>query len=474
MIRTRFAPSPTGFLHIGSLRTALFAYLFAKKKQGSFILRIEDTDKMREVAGAKDKIIEDLSKLGIDADESFLKEGNYAPYIQSERLAIYQEKAKELLEKKYAYRCFCSPERLEKMRNDQKKQNLAPRYDGTCRRLSNQEIENNLKEKKKHTIRMKVKRVQGNYLVKDLLRGEVSFSSSQIDDQVILKSDGFPTYHLACVVDDYMMKISHVIRGEEWLPSTPKHLQLYEYFDWQPPLFVHLPLLLSTNRSKLSKRQGDVSVDDYLKKGFLKEALINFIALLGWNPGDNREIFSLQELKTEFSLERLGKSGAIFDEKKLQWMNQQYIKQLSLEELWEKLQFFLEEKYKKIEKEELKKKIQLIRDGLIVLSKINQELEFFNERPLSDENRALLKKTENKKIFSSFLLELDKEEAWQRSNFLQVMKKVQKETGIKGKKLWLPIRIVLTSQEEGPELPLAAEIFGKKYCLEKMKTALSL
>ena len=472
MIRTRFAPSPTGFLHIGGLRTALFAYLFAKKNQGSFLLRIEDTDQTREVKGTKAAIITDLQAVGISPDESYTVGGDFGPYIQSERLAIYQEKVKELLKKKHAYHCFCSSERLEKIRTLQKKQKLAPRYDGSCRKLSEQKIAENLEKNMPYTIRMKIQRTKSQYILKDVVHGEVAFSASQIDDQIILKTDGFPTYHLACVVDDYLMKITHVIRGEEWLSSTPKHLQLYEYFGWQAPVFVHLPLLLSTDRAKLSKRHGDVAVREYLKKGFLPDSLLNFIALLGWNSGDAKEIFSLQELVQEFSLEKLGKSGAIFDVQKLRWMNQQYIKKLNEIEYLEKLQPFLNKEYQNTETQTLKKMLLVLRNNLSQLDEINQELEVFVPKKLSLKNKKLLQTATNQKLLANFLEQIKKSENWQKTDFLAAIKIVQKQTGIKGKDLWMPIRLALTTKEQGPELPAIAEILGKKGCIIQIEKIL--
>ena len=468
MIRTRFAPSPTGLLHIGSLRTALFSYLFAKKNNGKFILRIEDTDQAREVEGAKARILADLVLLGIKPDESYQTKGEFGPYIQSQRLAIYQKKAQELLAKKYAYRCFCSPQQLEKMRVVQKAQRIATRYNGACRKLSDEQIKDNLQKNIPYSIRLKIKITQGQYIVQDLLKGKVVFKSSQIDDQVILKSDGFPTYHLACVVDDYLMKITHVIRGEEWLSSTPKHLQLYEYFGWQAPAFVHLPLLLSADRSKLSKRQGALSVIDYLKKGFLKQSLLNFIALLGWNPGDSKEIFTLTELVAEFSLARLGKSGSIFDLQKLQWMNQQHIKRLNKQELWEKLQPFLATKYKNIAENKLKQMMLVVQDGLTRLDEINQELSVFLHQELGKQAQALLQQPDNQKLLANLLLQIQNSKELVRASFLRSMQLVQKNTGIKGKALWHPVRLALTARDSGPELPAIAEVFGKEVCVNKI------
>ncbi len=325
MVRTRFAPSPTGYLHIGGLRTALYNYLYAKKNNGTFILRIEDTDQKRFVEGATEHLIKMIKWAGLEYAEGPDKDGQFGPYIQSERTEIYQKYAQELLDKKAAYRCFCTQTRLDEMRSRQEKQKKAPMYDRHCLYLSEEEIQKKLDEGVPFVIRQKIPSAE---IVKfdDHIRGKVSFAAKTLDDQILLKSDGFPTYHLANVVDDHLMKITHVIRGEEWLPSTPKHILLYKAFGWEPPEFAHIPLLLNKDRTKLSKRQGDVSVEDYIKKEYLKEAIINFIALLGWHPGsaEENEIFTLEELSSKFSLEKVHKAGAIFDIEKLEWFNWQW------------------------------------------------------------------------------------------------------------------------------------------------------
>ncbi len=325
MIRTRFAPSPTGYLHVGGLRTALYNYLYAKKHEGQFLLRIEDTDRKRFVEGAKEHLIEMLEWIGLDYDEGPNKEGPHAPYVQSERNDLYKKYAEELLEKKHAYRCFCTADRLSEMREHQEKSKKAPMYDRHCLYLSDEETQKNLDAKTPFVIRQKIPSSE-TVKYKDLIRGIISFAAKTLDDQVLIKSDGFPTYHLANVVDDHLMEISHVIRGEEWLPSTPKHILLYKAFGWTPPEFAHIPLLLNKDRTKLSKRQGDVSVEEYIKKGYGKEAIINFIAFLGWHPGgsEENEIFTLEELVKHFSLEKVHKAGAIFDIEKLDWINWQW------------------------------------------------------------------------------------------------------------------------------------------------------
>lgn len=312
MIRTRFAPSPTGELHIGGARTALFAYLFARHNEGEFLLRIEDTDRERFVEGSTERIIESLRWLGLYPE-------NYdKPIIQSQRQAIYKGHALKLVESSHAYVCDCSKERLEKIREEQEKRKLPPQYDRHCR-------ERNLKYKEGCVIRLKMP-LEGEVRFKDLIRDEVKFDLALQDDPVIFKSDGFPTYHLASVVDDHDMSITHVIRAEEWLSSTPKHLVLYEAFGWKIPEFAHLPMILGPDKKKLSKRHGATSVIDYKKQGYLPEALINFIAFLGWSPKDEREEFSLEQLTKEFGLENVHKNPAVFDIDKLNHINENYIK----------------------------------------------------------------------------------------------------------------------------------------------------
>ncbi|MBU0668127.1 glutamate--tRNA ligase [Patescibacteria group bacterium] len=334
MIRTRFAPSPTGFLHVGGLRTALYNYLFAQHSNGKFLLRIEDTDQKRRVEGAEESLLNTLKLVGLDYDEGPYKEGPHAPYIQSQRTDIYRKYAQELIEKEVAYPCFCTTERLEEMRNKQQELKQAPMYDRACLKLTKEEIEAKKAANEPFVIRQKIPRGE-KLRLNDLIRGIVVFETSTLDDQVLMKSDNFPTYHLANVVDDHLMEISHVIRGEEWLPSTPKHIMLYKALGWEPPQFAHIPLLLNKDKSKLSKRQGDVSVESYLEKGYLVPALINFIALLGWHPGkgEEQEIFTMEELVNKFDLAQVHKAGAIFDTDKLDWFNFQWGKKLHFKEL---------------------------------------------------------------------------------------------------------------------------------------------
>ncbi|PKK90886.1 MAG: glutamate--tRNA ligase [Candidatus Wallbacteria bacterium HGW-Wallbacteria-1] len=328
--RVRFAPSPTGYVHVGSLRTALYNYLYARRNKGTLILRIEDTDQKRYVEGAVENLLSSMEWAGITFDEGPSQGGDFGPYYQSQRLELYKKHCQTLLDSGHAYRCFCTPERLEKLRAELMSQGKDSMYDGNCRALSSDEVSQRMANGEKSVVRLAMP-VGEQISWKDIIRGEVTFDSSLIDDQVLVKSDGFPTYHLANVIDDHCMEITHVIRGEEWVSSTPKHLVLYKAFGWTPPQFAHLPLLLNSDRSKLSKRQGDVAVEDYRNKGYLPESLVNFIALLGWYPGDDREIFTLDELTETFSLEKVSKSGSVFDTAKLDFINEHYMKQLDSE-----------------------------------------------------------------------------------------------------------------------------------------------
>ena len=335
-IVTRFAPSPTGYLHIGGLRTALYCYLFARKNNGNIILRIEDTDRSRLVEDALDNLIKTLNWAGLEFDEGPVQGGPSAPYMQSERTEIYKKHANDLIKSGHAYKCFCTPQRLDEMRTEQQKKKVAPMYDRQCLYLDEKDIQKKLDKKIPYVVRLKIPHDQ-KIQYHDMIRGDMQFEGYNIDDQVLIKSDGYPTYHLANVVDDNLMNITHVIRGEEWLPSTPKHIFLYQAFGWAEPIFAHIPLLLNPDKTKLSKRHGHVSVEEYINDGYLPEALINYITFLGWNPGTEQEIFSMEELIKEFELSRVQKAGAIFTTEKLDWFNKQYMKKMEISEIAEKI-----------------------------------------------------------------------------------------------------------------------------------------
>jgi len=333
-VRVRFAPSPTGEPHIGNIRTVVFNWLFARQNQGQFVLRIEDTDRARYVEKAIQVITTGLQWLGMDWDEGPGVGGDYGPYVQSERLRIYQEKAEELLIKGRAYRCNCSPERLEAVRAAQRAHNEMPMYDGHCR----DKAPGDVSPDEPHVIRLKVPR-EGTTVMHDLLRGDIVFENRLLDDQVLLKSDGFPTYHLAVVVDDHLMNITHIMRGDDWISSEPKRLLLYEAFGWQPPIYAHVPLVFGTDGKKLGKRHGAVSIDEFRRQGYLPEALFNFLALLGWAPGagEEQEIFTREELVARFDITHINLAPAVFSYDKLNWMNGHYIRALSQDELLERL-----------------------------------------------------------------------------------------------------------------------------------------
>ena len=477
MVRLRFAPSPTGYLHLGGLRTALFNYLYVKQQKGTLIFRLEDTDQERFVEGAEANLLKMLSWAGIQIDEGGKAGGAYGPYRQSERLSFYHQYGPALLQSENAYYCFCTPETLRTMKEEQKTQGLPTRYDGRCRHLSRQQVKHYLAARIPHVIRMKIPENE-TIVMPDLVRGSVSIDTNQLDDQVLIKADGFPTYHLAMVVDDHLMQISHVIRGEEWLPSLPKHLLLFRYFNWKPPQFAHLPLILNQDRSKLSKRQGDVAVEDYQKQGYLADALVNFVAMLGWSSGDDQEIFTREELIEKFSFETIAKSGAIFDRAKLDWMNQQYIKKLSLDELYERLKPYIRETlYDDPDEMNLKKICAILQPRLVVFADVQKKLPlFFEEKPLLTDTHLIesLRKENSRIVMEAFQKQLNEIEEITVEEFSKMMKTIQKTTGVKGKDLWMPIRYAITLEEQGPELPAVASIFGKNKCLRMIEQALHL
>jgi len=435
-------------------------------------LRIEDTDQSRYVPGAVEDILDSLRWAGLEYDEGPDKEKGNGPYFQSQRLSLYREVVDQLLERGAAYRCFCSPERLAELRKSQEAAGQQTRYDRTCRWLTSEESERRAANEP-YVIRLKIPDEPKILEFDDLIRGRVRYPLNQQDDQILLKSDGFPTYHLANVVDDHYMGVDTVIRGEEWLPSTPKHILLYQYLDWPIPRFAHLPLLLNPDRSKLSKRHGDVAVDDYRKGGYLPEALVNFVALLGWNPGDDREFFTLEELIQNFSLERVNKAGAVFDLDKLRWMNGKYIRELSEEEYLRRARAFLGEggnKYSDAALLALRKEISTwadLRDQLHLFDPGTVEIqdETLVEWMTQDSSRQVLER----------LVELVKQSSGSppAEQYFQWLKQIQKETGIRGKALFFPVRLALTGQPHGAELPLVAAGLGPQLVLERLTSALA-
>ncbi len=465
--RVRFAPSPTGYLHIGGLRTALYDYLFALSTQGKCILRIEDTDQSREVQGAAASLISTLHSLGIDFDESPEAGGDFGPYIQSQRLKLYRKHADELLQKGHAYHCFCSTETLSEMREEQQANGEFVKYDRRCFRLSQEEIDAKLQAGEPYVIRLKMPD-DHRFAFDDEVRGHVEIESSQSDDQVLIKSDGFPTYHLAATVDDHYMQISHVIRGEEWLSSTPKHLWLYECLGWQPPKWVHLPLILNTDRSKLSKRMNDVSVESYIEKGYLKEALLNFVALLGWHPADDRELYTLEELCAEFSLERVSKAGAVFDLTKLDWMNGQYMRSLPLQAIAGRARQWFPAEWAE-DYEQYLLVIAAARERCTLLPELAEYARiFFESAALSEQDMAILTSETSQKVLGWYHGQISTVQADDAEAIDAITKAGIKELGIKGKDYYMPLRLALIGQPHGPDLPTIIAILGKEETLARL------
>ncbi len=456
---TRFAPSPTGFVHVGSHRTALYNYLFARQHNGRFILRIEDTDQKRYVKGAVESLLTSLQALGIDYDAGPGKEDDKGPYFQSQRIELYRKVADFLLQEGHAYRCFCTPQRLEALRKKQIEEKLPPAYDRQCRRLSEEESERRAKNEP-YVLRLKIPE-EANFTFQDIVRGTVKIAWSQIDDQILIKSDGYPTYHLANVVDDHYMEVTHIIRGEEWLPSVPKHLYLYHCFGWVAPKMAHLPLLLNPDRSKLSKRQGDVAIEDYLKKGYVPEALNNFLALLGWNPGRKNEIYSMEELIEAFDIHRIVRAGAVFDLQKLKWMNGQYIRNMETERYLQEAQAWLDPDLRK--KPQIRVALMAVKTALSTFSEIPEKVKVFTEEAaeLGEEAKSILKEADVQKALKEFLRVLEDVEELDEGTFKLLMKKVQEESGVRGKQLWMPLRLALTAEMQGPELGYIVEYLGK-------------
>ncbi|MDD2807769.1 MAG: glutamate--tRNA ligase [Patescibacteria group bacterium] len=469
-IKTRFAPSPTGFLHVGGLRTALYNYLFAKQNDGEFMLRIEDTDQSRKVEGAIENLKDVLARFNLNWDNQ--------PMIQSERLKKYRDMAEVLIKEDKAYYCFCTTERLEQLRSQQIQRKLPPMYDGQCRNLSSDECSERIKKGEPHVIRFKMPKT-GNTEFVDIVRGKVNFDNKILDDQVIIKSDGFPTYHLASVVDDHEMSISHVIRGEEWLSSTPKHILLYQAFGWDSPQFAHLPLLLNPDKSKLSKRQGDVAVEDYLTQGYLPEALLNFVLLLGWNPGDNEEIFDLTTMAKTFDLQRVHKSGAVFNIAKLDWLNSHYIKLLTPKKLAELSLPFYEKANIKTKKFDLEKIVLTEQPRIKKLSELPEATGFFFANPNYDPGLLIWKKTKPQHIMVNLKLLIDilepiKIDDWTAAKIEKIIKAKITENNIgTGDVLW-PMRVALSGRKASPGPFEIADALGQAVSLQRLKTAIAL
>lgn len=489
--RVRFAPSPTGYLHVGGLRTALYNYLFAKNRDGKFILRIEDTDRNRFVEGAVENLIASLKWCGLEYDEGPDTGGPYGPYMQSQRLEIYKEHVKELIAEGKAYYCFCTPERLDELRKEQQAKKLPQaKYDKHCLRLSKAEIEENLNGGVDYVVRLNVE-PDKKIVFDDVVRGHIEFESNNVDDQVLIKSDGYPTYHLANVVDDHLMKITHVIRGEEWLSSTPKHVLLYDFFGWERPVFAHLPLLLNPDRSKLSKRQGDVAVEDYRAKGFLKEALINFVALLGWNAGDDKEFYYIDELIENFSLDRVNKSGAVFDLEKLNWLNAEHLRKKTDEEILPMLKKEIHNITEESTDINQQPELQLIKDRnfddeylLEIISAMKERVSFVREyltkspyffaAPEKYEEAAVLKnwKPETPPVLQRLRDEFSALQNPGKEEYENALAKTAEELNIGKGKIIHPLRLSVSGISTGPGMYDLLVILGKDEVIKRINTAL--
>ena len=481
-VRVRFAPSPTGYLHIGGLRTALYNYLYAKKMGGDFLLRIEDTDRTRYVEGAIENLIAALDWASVKNNEGVMvgengvyEEGEYGPYIQSDRVkeGIYQKYIDILIEKGLAYYCFCSKERLDEVRNRQKADGLIPRYDGLCRSLSIEEAKKRIAAGEEYVVRLKLP-TNEDIEFEDVVKGKITINTSDLDDQVLIKQDGFPTYHFAVVVDDHLMGITHIVRGDEWISSTPKHVFLYDAFGWERPKFVHLPTVLNKQRKKLSKRHDDVSAMDFKDQGYLPEALVNYLALVGWSPDDNEEIMSMDKLIEKFSFDRVSKNGGIFDRDKLNWVNQHYIRALDDEKLKELIKPYLV-KDGVIDEDFSDEKLLLIastfKESLDRLMDITEKTSFvFNgDFDLEEDAKEFIENSDIASLSNAFIEELKEIDEVDEEFSKSVMKKIQKKTGIKGKNLYMPTRAALTGMVHGPEFDKVLLLLRKEEIIKRLE-----
>ena len=472
-VRTRFAPSPTGYMHIGNLRTALYGYLFAKKEGGEFILRLEDTDSKRFVEGAVQIIYDTLKDAGIVYDEGPDIGGPCGPYVQSERAAIYKEYAEKLVKLGGAYYCFCDRERLESLKDE----NGVGRYDKHCLRLTEEEVREKLAAGVPYVIRQNVPE-EGSGSYEDMVYGTVTVDFKDIEDGILLKSDGLPTYNFANVIDDHLMGITHVIRGSEYLSSTPKYNLMYDAFGWERPVYIHLPPIMKNAHEKLSKRNGDASYQDLVDKGYIKEAIVNYIALLGWSPKSNREKMTLKELEENFSLSGINKSPSIFDEPKLRWLSGEYIKDMPDEEFAKRARPFLarSKAYGKYDEEKL---LKILKTRVEILSEIPEKIDFLEEYGPFDEALYFNKKMKSDAEVAKKVLPLAREllaslESFENSAIYQALVGLAAENGMKnGQVLW-SVRIALTGRENTPGgASEMAELLGRERTLERLGAAMT-
>jgi len=476
-IRTRYAPSPTGKMHVGNLRSALYEFLIAKHEGGEFMLRIEDTDQERFVEGATEIIYRTLEKTGLIHDEGPDKDGGYGPYVQSERMktGIYLKYAKELIEKGEAYYCFCDKERLASLKTEVVEGKEITVYDKHCLSLSKEEVEKNLAEGKPYVIRQNIPN-EGSTTFHDELYGDITVENSELDDMILIKTDGYPTYNFANVVDDHTMNITHVVRGNEYLSSSPKYQRLYDAFGWESPVYVHLPLITDENHKKLSKRSGHSSFEDLIDQGFVTEAVVNYIALLGWSPEDNREIFSLDELIKEFDYHRISKSPAVFDIVKLRWMNGEYIKAMDFDTYYEMAKPYIDEVVKsEVDKRKL---AEWVKTRIEVFPDIKELIDFVDELPEYDIEMYTHKKMKTNAESSLLVLKdilpiLEEQEDFSNDALYSTLLKYIEEKGYKnGYVLW-PVRTAVSGKQMTPAgATELMELFGKEETIKRIKAGI--
>lgn len=477
-VRTRFAPSPTGYMHIGNLRTALYEYLIAKSQGGKFILRIEDTDQERQVEGAVDVIYNTMRMTGLKHDEGPDIGGDYGPYVQSERMGMYMDYAKELVEKGEAYYCFCTKERLESLKESNAEGAAFAKYDRHCLCLSKEEVQAKLDAGVPFVIRQKMPD-SGTTTFSDVVYGDITVENTELDDQILMKADGFPTYNFANVVDDHLMHITHVVRGSEYLSSTPKYNLLYKAFGWEPPVYVHLPAVMRDAHHKLSKRHGDKSFEDLVREGYVVEAIVNYIALLGWSPSGTQEIFSLKELEENFDMAGLSKSPAIFDIKKLTWMNSEYLKAMDFDKFYALAEPKLKEALGDTDLD-LKKIAALLQKRLETLNDIPGLVEFFKTLPEYGTELYTHKKMKTNDEIALSSLEaalpvLENLEDWNTTSIHDALMALVGELGIKNGQLLWPVRTALSGEPTSPGGAMElADILGKEESLRRIRKGIEL
>lgn len=466
-VRTRIAPSPTGIAHLGTAYTAMRNLAIARQNHGQFLIRIEDTDRARYVEGAVDVIFDALNWLGLTNDEGPNVGGPHAPYTQSERLSIYQDHAHQLVKNGKAYYCFCTKERLDQVRADQLAKKELPRYDKFCRHLSSEEAEKRAATEP-HVIRLKVPET-GVTICQDVVRGAIQFENSGIDDQVLLKTDGYPTYHLGVVVDDHLMQITHIIRGEEWLSSTPKHVLIYQAFGWELPIFAHLPVIRNKDHSKMSKRKNDVSILSHRDKGYLPEAINNFLALMGWSHPDKKEIFDLDEFLRLFTLERITLTAPVYDIEKLNWLNGQYIRALSDDELTKRLSPFIPADCPPGMVDPI---LPLIKERLVTLRDFESLTDFFY-RDIIVNSAVLTKKSTPEEVKGQLeatrtVLEGIDDKSWSHENLEDKVRSLAVEKGWKPSQFFMMLRVAVTSKTATPPLFETIEVLGRAKTLARL------